>query len=214
MVPKANKVYVLSNGLEESDEKFVHSTPRFTRPVAVTCRSSSNGFRAGTWSDKNNEWWNFEVRQVVSEKKAWLDLLSTKANHSARKNILKDKLKDAEKEKNAVEMRSLRSICGVSRKDRRKNSDLRERCGLKEDVVTRVERESCLNWTLIRSEVRSSSKSNLETRIRRAPSYGSPFRHHKSWPGLLSVTKHSSVTGGYLSPLVGPTIAEYGFNVE
>ncbi|GBP21250.1 hypothetical protein EVAR_84377_1 [Eumeta japonica] len=33
---------------------------------------------------------------------------------------------------NAVEMRSLRSTCGVSRKDRCGNSDVRERCGLKE----------------------------------------------------------------------------------
>ncbi|GBP51118.1 hypothetical protein EVAR_31843_1 [Eumeta japonica] len=33
----------------------------------------------------------------------------------------------------------IRSMCGVSRKDRCRNSDVRERCGLKEDV-TRVER--------------------------------------------------------------------------
>ncbi|GBP03576.1 hypothetical protein EVAR_101885_1 [Eumeta japonica] len=31
-------------------------------------------------------------------------------------------------------------VCGLSRKDRCRNSDVRERCGLKEDVVTRVER--------------------------------------------------------------------------
>ncbi|GBP81396.1 hypothetical protein EVAR_52658_1 [Eumeta japonica] len=41
---------------------------------------------------------------------------------------------------NAVEMQSLRSMCRVSRKDRRRNSDVRQRCGLKEDVMTRVER--------------------------------------------------------------------------
>ncbi|GBP84055.1 hypothetical protein EVAR_67654_1 [Eumeta japonica] len=40
---------------------------------------------------------------------------------------------------NEVEMRSLRSMCGVSRKDRCRNSDVRERCGLKKVVVTRVE---------------------------------------------------------------------------
>ncbi|GBP62670.1 hypothetical protein EVAR_51916_1 [Eumeta japonica] len=44
---------------------------------------------------------------------------------------------------NAVEMRSLRGMCGVSREDRCRNSDVRERCGLKEDVVTRVERVCC-----------------------------------------------------------------------
>ncbi|GBP46351.1 hypothetical protein EVAR_39729_1 [Eumeta japonica] len=42
-------------------------------------------------------------------------------------------------------MRSLRSMCAVSRKDRRRNSDVIERCGLKEDVVTRVERGIPLN---------------------------------------------------------------------
>ncbi|GBP61038.1 hypothetical protein EVAR_51170_1 [Eumeta japonica] len=37
-------------------------------------------------------------------------------------------------------MRSLRSMCGVSRKDRFRNSDVGDGCSLKEDVVTRVER--------------------------------------------------------------------------
>ncbi|GBP11099.1 hypothetical protein EVAR_79759_1 [Eumeta japonica] len=37
-------------------------------------------------------------------------------------------------------MRSLRPMCGMSRKDRCKNSDVRQRCGLKEDVVTKAER--------------------------------------------------------------------------
>ncbi|GBP14921.1 hypothetical protein EVAR_75494_1 [Eumeta japonica] len=38
-------------------------------------------------------------------------------------------------------MQSLRNICGVSRKVRYRNSDIKERGGLKEDVVTRVERD-------------------------------------------------------------------------
>ncbi|GBP64102.1 hypothetical protein EVAR_51102_1 [Eumeta japonica] len=42
-------------------------------------------------------------------------------------------------------MRSLRSMCGVYWKDRCRNSDVTERCGLKEDVVTRVER-GMLRW--------------------------------------------------------------------
>ncbi|GBP86902.1 9,11-endoperoxide prostaglandin H2 reductase [Eumeta japonica] len=41
---------------------------------------------------------------------------------------------------NAVEMRLLHSMCGVSRKERCRNSDVRKRCSLKEDVMTRVER--------------------------------------------------------------------------
>ncbi|GBP72247.1 hypothetical protein EVAR_58013_1 [Eumeta japonica] len=41
---------------------------------------------------------------------------------------------------NAVEMRLLHSTCAVYRKDRWRNSDVGERCALKEDVVTRVER--------------------------------------------------------------------------
>ncbi|GBP13806.1 hypothetical protein EVAR_8022_1 [Eumeta japonica] len=42
-------------------------------------------------------------------------------------------------------MRSLRSMCRVSRKDRCRNSDVKQRCRLKEDVVTRVER-GILRW--------------------------------------------------------------------
>ncbi|GBP84324.1 hypothetical protein EVAR_61541_1 [Eumeta japonica] len=45
---------------------------------------------------------------------------------------------------NAVEMRSLRSTCGVSRKDRYRNSDVREQCGIPHsalDIVTRAERD-------------------------------------------------------------------------
>ncbi|GBP17261.1 hypothetical protein EVAR_17753_1 [Eumeta japonica] len=40
---------------------------------------------------------------------------------------------------NAVEMRSLRSMFGVSRKDRRRNNDVREWCGLKGDIAIKVE---------------------------------------------------------------------------
>ncbi|GBP19564.1 hypothetical protein EVAR_102112_1 [Eumeta japonica] len=43
---------------------------------------------------------------------------------------------------NAVEMRSLCSMFGVPQKGRCRNSDVRERRGLKEDLVTRVEKAS------------------------------------------------------------------------
>ncbi|GBP82831.1 hypothetical protein EVAR_56130_1 [Eumeta japonica] len=46
---------------------------------------------------------------------------------------------------NAVEMRSLRNMCKGSRQDRCRKSDVRERCGLKEDVVARAER-GMLRW--------------------------------------------------------------------
>ncbi|GBP62830.1 hypothetical protein EVAR_44684_1 [Eumeta japonica] len=46
---------------------------------------------------------------------------------------------------NAVAMRSLHSMCGVSRKDKCRNSDIRKRCGLKEDVVTGVDK-CILRW--------------------------------------------------------------------
>ncbi|GBP52397.1 hypothetical protein EVAR_4680_1 [Eumeta japonica] len=39
---------------------------------------------------------------------------------------------------NAMEIRSLRSICGASREDRCRNNNVRERCGLKKNVVIRV----------------------------------------------------------------------------
>ncbi|GBP79061.1 hypothetical protein EVAR_58729_1 [Eumeta japonica] len=46
---------------------------------------------------------------------------------------------------NAVEMRSLRSTCGVFRKDKCRKGDVRERCVLKEDAVTTVEK-GMLRW--------------------------------------------------------------------
>ncbi|GBP76758.1 hypothetical protein EVAR_58482_1 [Eumeta japonica] len=42
---------------------------------------------------------------------------------------------------NTVKMRSLRCTCMMSLQDMYRNSDFRERCGLKENIVTRVEKE-------------------------------------------------------------------------
>ncbi|GBP77759.1 hypothetical protein EVAR_98452_1 [Eumeta japonica] len=44
-----------------------------------------------------------------------------------------------------MERLSLRSQCGVSREDRCRDSNVRERCSLQEDVVIRVERDM-LRW--------------------------------------------------------------------
>ena len=41
---------------------------------------------------------------------------------------------------NAVEMRSSRSMCCVTLNNRLRNEVIRERCGLKEDVVTKIEK--------------------------------------------------------------------------
>lgn len=46
---------------------------------------------------------------------------------------------------NAVEMRSLRKICGVKLSDRVSNEVIRKRCGLKDDIVTRIEK-GMLRW--------------------------------------------------------------------
>ncbi|KAI5642761.1 hypothetical protein NE865_05287 [Phthorimaea operculella] len=46
---------------------------------------------------------------------------------------------------NAVEMRALRSMIGVKLSDRIRNSVIRERCGIKEDIVTGIEKEM-LRW--------------------------------------------------------------------
>ncbi|GBP47916.1 hypothetical protein EVAR_33633_1 [Eumeta japonica] len=45
---------------------------------------------------------------------------------------------------NTVEMWSLHSMYGVSRKDNCSNTDVRGRCGLKEDVETKVEEAECV----------------------------------------------------------------------
>ncbi|GBP56939.1 hypothetical protein EVAR_33996_1 [Eumeta japonica] len=55
-------------------------------------------------------------------------------------------------------------MCGVSRKDRCRNSDIRKRCGLKEDVVTKVER-GILWWF---SHLERINESRLTKQIYRA----------------------------------------------
>ncbi|GBP83911.1 Vanin-like protein 2 [Eumeta japonica] len=65
---------------------------------------------------------------------------------------------------NAVEMRSLRTMYGVSQKNRCGNSDVRERCGLKEDVVTRVERGMFGHLDRM-NESRLAQKSIERTRV-------------------------------------------------
>ncbi|GBP13915.1 Nose resistant to fluoxetine protein 6 [Eumeta japonica] len=57
-------------------------------------------------------------------------------------NVIKKKNESRIK---VVRVRSLRGVCEVSRKDRCRNSDVRERCGLKKDVVTGIER-GMLRW--------------------------------------------------------------------
>ncbi|GBP65268.1 hypothetical protein EVAR_37116_1 [Eumeta japonica] len=49
-------------------------------------------------------------------------------------------VKKNERRINDLEMRCLRSKYGVSRRDRGRNNDVRERCGLKEGIVIRVEK--------------------------------------------------------------------------
>ncbi|GBP68052.1 hypothetical protein EVAR_104012_1 [Eumeta japonica] len=82
----------------------------------------------------------------------------------------------------AVEMRSLRSLCGVSRKDRCRNSDVRQRSGLKEDVA-RAERDM-LRWFghLESCDTRRLFCSVNNTRRAEAPSIDSARRRRGS-PG-------------------------------
>ncbi|GBP15383.1 hypothetical protein EVAR_80557_1 [Eumeta japonica] len=56
------------------------------------------------------------------------------------------------------------SMCGVPQKDRCRNSDVRERCGWKEEVETRVER-GMLRWF---GHLESMNESRLTKQIYRA----------------------------------------------
>jgi hypothetical protein len=46
---------------------------------------------------------------------------------------------------NAVEMQALRSMIGVKLSDRVRNDVIREECGVKEDIVTKIEK-NILRW--------------------------------------------------------------------
>ncbi|GBP15607.1 Phosphatidylinositol 4-phosphate 5-kinase type-1 gamma [Eumeta japonica] len=71
---------------------------------------------------KDNEWWNFEVRKLFSEKKkALLDLLSVKRNHRVqRNNILKNKLKCTESMHKDAKMRAKEFV-------KRRKNEIKER---------------------------------------------------------------------------------------
>ncbi|GBP83131.1 hypothetical protein EVAR_90286_1 [Eumeta japonica] len=70
-------------------------------------------------------------------------------------------------------MRLLRSICGASRNDRYRSSDVKERCGLQEDVVTRVERgvlRRFMSLTELDTLDEEGDSSKADSSRRRTPS--------------------------------------------
>ena len=73
---------------------------------------------------------------------------------------------------NAVEMRSLRSMCGVTLNDRLRNDLIRERCGLNEDVVTKINK-GLLRWF---GHVERMDENRLTARIYRATVSGKVSR--------------------------------------
>ncbi|GBP08652.1 hypothetical protein EVAR_7256_1 [Eumeta japonica] len=79
------------------------------------------------------------------------------------------------------------AACGVN--DRRRYSDIRVRCGLKEDLVTRVEK-GMLRWF---GHLESANESTLTKQIYRANEHGRDDR-----TSLESV--HARVKGGRVSP--------------
>ncbi|GBP07999.1 hypothetical protein EVAR_78123_1 [Eumeta japonica] len=94
-------------------------------------------------------------------------------------------------------------MCGVSQKDRRRNSDVKERCSLKEDVVTRVEK-GILRW------FRHLESGGARRRRRRRPPTASRLkgpRKQKSFAykllkrGLANLMSSTS-TSGVAPPLL------------
>ncbi|GBP05338.1 hypothetical protein EVAR_76770_1 [Eumeta japonica] len=79
--------------------------------------------------------------QVASELHAMVNNMKDAVNKKGKKLLVsttKWKLGISEENEswiNTTKMRSQRSTCGVTRKDRCRNSDVRERCGLKKDVI-------------------------------------------------------------------------------
>jgi hypothetical protein len=69
---------------------------------------------------------------------------------------------------NYIHMRALRSMIGVKLSDRVRNEVIREKCGVKEDVVTKVEK-NMLRWFghVQRMDERRLTKEIYEGRPRR-----------------------------------------------
>ena len=78
---------------------------------------------------------------------------------------------------NAVEMRALRSMCGLKLCDRVKNSVIREKCGVKEDVVTKIEK-GMLRWFghVERMDERRLTKEIYKARVNGNVGRGRPRR--------------------------------------
>ncbi|GBP00240.1 hypothetical protein EVAR_859_1 [Eumeta japonica] len=72
----------------------------------------------------------------------------------------------------AVEMRSVRSMCGVFRRDRCRNSDVIERCGLKEDEVTGVEEYKARKSAAVKSATKAPQWYKIYTQGRRRKGRG------------------------------------------
>ena len=78
---------------------------------------------------------------------------------------------------NAVEMRALRSMSGIKLSDRVNNSIIREQCGVKEDVVTKIEK-GMLRWFghAERMDERRLTKEIYEARVNGGVGRGRPRR--------------------------------------
>ncbi|GBP34521.1 hypothetical protein EVAR_29918_1 [Eumeta japonica] len=96
---------------------------------------------------------------------------------------------------NAEEMRSLRSVCGVSRKDRCRGSGVRGRSGLKEDVVTRVEM-GMVRWF---GHQETMSDSRLTKQIYRANVCGKDkyIRNQSYIKGSITTVDQGNLTGAH-----------------
>ncbi|GBP32264.1 hypothetical protein EVAR_86096_1 [Eumeta japonica] len=95
---------------------------------------------------------------ILAPFKYELQEMVTKLDDSVKKSVMKvniRKTKMSERGESTTECEDQRGrdaisavciMCEVSRKDRCRSSDVRERCGSKEDVVTRVERDEGTNF--------------------------------------------------------------------
>ncbi|GBP20885.1 hypothetical protein EVAR_80704_1 [Eumeta japonica] len=106
---------------------------------------------------------------IIAPSACGLQEMVNKMNDSVKKkgmkmNVSKTKMTVFQKGDPPHVLRFLRSMCGVSLKDKCRNSDVKLRCYLKKDVVTRIKR-GMLRWF---GHLKRMYESRLKKQIDRA----------------------------------------------
>ncbi|CAK1578219.1 unnamed protein product [Parnassius mnemosyne] len=126
-------------------DKFYGSAPRLTpRPTATSAaRAARNATNRSLTTPATQKSPSRTTSSLLKTKcEAHHNLLKSELTNDVNVNNLQKKHKS---KLNAVEMRSLRKMCGVTMADRKRNEEIRNMAGLKDDLITKIDK-GVLRW--------------------------------------------------------------------